>query len=43
MLMQHGPPLPNAGDGNVLEYNLVIEDYQLKVGAADKSLFPCYL
>ena len=27
MLMQHGLPLPNAGDGNVLEYNLVIEDY----------------
>jgi hypothetical protein len=27
MLMQHGLSLPNAGDSNVLEYNLVIEDY----------------
>jgi hypothetical protein len=27
LLMQHGLPLPNAGNGNVLEYNLVIEDY----------------
>ncbi len=27
LLMQHGLPLLNAGNGNVLEYNLVIEDY----------------
>jgi hypothetical protein len=27
LLMQHGLPLSNAGYGNVLKYNLVMEDY----------------
>ncbi len=27
LLKQHGLPLQNAGDGNVLKYNFVIEDY----------------
>ena len=27
LLMQHGLPLPNVGEGNGLEYNLVIEVY----------------